>query len=57
MPDLTMCKGKFCEAKNTCYRFKAIPDNYLQSYFLVSPIKKNGCEYYINTKKTTDALE
>ncbi len=57
MPDITMCKGKDCEIKNSCYRYKAIPDNYLQSYFLVSPIKKNGCEYYINTKKTTDALE
>ena len=33
MPDLTMCKGKDCEIKNSCYRIKAIPDNYLQSYF------------------------
>lgn len=51
MPDLTMCKGKNCEIKNSCYRFKAIPDNYLQSYFLISPIKNNGCEYYISNEK------
>ena len=51
MADLTMCKGKGCEAKHTCYRYKAKPSDYLQSYFLVSPIKNNSCEYYINNKK------
>ena len=51
MPDITMCKGKGCEAKHTCYRYTATPSDYLQSYFLVSPIKNNGCEYYINNKK------
>ena len=51
MSDITMCKGKGCEAKHTCYRYTAKPSDYLQSYFLVSPIKNNGCEYYINNKK------
>lgn len=46
-----MCKGKGCEAKNTCYRFSAAPSEYLQSYFLVSPIKNDDCEYYIRNEK------
>jgi len=50
MADITMCKGKSCEAKHTCYRYTAPPSNYLQSYFSVSPIKNNGCEYYIKNK-------
>ena len=45
MPDITMCKGIGCEAKETCYRYKAEPNEY-QSYFLESPIENNGCKYY-----------
>ena len=48
MPDITMCKGIGCEAKTTCYRFTAKPNEYRQSYFMKSPIVNNGCEYYIN---------
>lgn len=47
MPDITMCKGEGCEAKFTCYRFTAKP-SMRQSYFMESPIKDGGCEYYIN---------
>ena len=47
MPDITMCKGKDCEAKVTCYRFTATP-SMRQSYFKGSPIENGGCEYYIN---------
>ena len=51
MTDLTMCKGKGCKTKNTCYRYTATPNDYLQSYFLISPIKNDGCEYYIRNEK------
>ena len=43
-----MCKGDGCETKFTCYRFTAKPNEYRQSYFMESPIKDGGCEYYIN---------
>jgi hypothetical protein len=45
MPDITMCKGKGCKTKYTCYRFTAEP-GYRQSYFKGSPIENNGCDYY-----------
>ncbi len=48
MADITMCKGIGCEAKTTCYRFTANPNEYRQSYFMQSPIVNDGCEYYIN---------
>ena len=46
MADITMCDGIGCEARETCYRYKAIPKEHFQSYFLESPIENNGCEYY-----------
>ncbi len=46
MADITMCNGIGCEAKETCYRYKAIPKEHFQSYFLESPMENNGCEYY-----------
>lgn len=32
MPDISMCANKECELKETCYRYRAIPSRYLQSY-------------------------
>jgi len=34
MADITMCEGKGCESKNTCYRFTAKPSKFRQSYFI-----------------------
>jgi hypothetical protein len=31
MADITMCVNKTCPNKNSCYRQKAIPNNYHQS--------------------------
>ena len=31
MPDITMCMNPKCDKKDSCYRFKAVP-NRLQSY-------------------------
>jgi len=54
MPDITMCRGEGCNIKETCYRYKAQPSEYYQSYFLGAPFfTKNNCEYHIeyNDKK------
>ena len=32
MPDITMCTSKECLYKDKCYRFKAVPSEYWQSY-------------------------
>jgi len=48
MPDITMCAGRNCPLKETCYRYKAKPNMQWQSYF-EEPYdkKKQTCEYYL----------
>jgi hypothetical protein len=46
MPDITMCNGQGCELKSTCYRYKAEPSEYRQSYFIEAPIEDEQCDYY-----------
>ena len=36
MPDISMCKNKFCDRSNDCYRFTARPNPYMQSYISFS---------------------
>lgn len=50
MPDISMCKGNngkiMCPLREECYRFKAIPNEYAQTYFSVAPLKDDGiCDY------------
>ena len=57
MPDITMCKGENCPMKETCYRYKATPNEHRQSYFIKPPFEmvegRIECPLYweINTKK------
>jgi hypothetical protein len=53
MPDIAMCKNDTCPLKNTCYRFKATPSEFYQSYGLFEyDLEKgkvnveDGCNYY-----------
>lgn len=49
MPDISMCTGKECPIKNTCYRYIARPSEYRQSYFMSPPYKPDGsCESHVN---------
>ena len=41
-----MCEGKDCPIKETCYRYKATPSEFRQSYFIEAPYKDGECEYY-----------
>jgi len=47
MADISMCSGKGCELKETCYRFKAKPNEYRQAYFFNAPKSSpTNCIYY-----------
>jgi len=47
MSDITKCKGKGCELKETCYRFKANTNEFRQSYFSKEPNTKiDKCVYF-----------
>ena len=45
MPDISMCMNNLCVLKETCYRFKAKPCKYMQSYAIFEEIK-GKCKYY-----------
>ena len=51
MPDITMCTGVGCPLKETCYRYKAKPDEYWQSFFMKPPFEKGKCEHYWEIKR------
>ena len=61
MPDITMCTGRDkitkepCPLKDSCYRFKATPSEFRQSYFTESPfiIEPDGtsCKYFWKDKE------
>lgn len=49
MPDIAMCNGKNCAARQSCYRFRAVSDGDYQTYanFDRSPIAKPAdCAYF-----------
>jgi hypothetical protein len=48
MADITMCEGKECRLKETCYRYLASVNPYRQTFFTEVPYDKeiNKCEYY-----------
>jgi hypothetical protein len=46
MPDITMCENRECPLRETCYRFKAEPSKWRQSYFVDMKPKDGKCDYY-----------
>lgn len=56
MVDICMCSGEGCPLKESCYRYKAKPSEYLQSYFGDIPydFDKENCEYYWNCESSKD---
>ena len=57
MPDITMCVGekdeKDCPLKETCYRYKAKPSEFWQSYFMEPPYNEleEKCYHYWKTEE------
>lgn len=45
--DISKCEGTNCPLKETCYRFRAIPNEYRQSYFMEPPFKDDKCDFYL----------
>ena len=46
MPDITMCNGAGCEAAEQCYRHRAIPNEFRQSFFVTAPVEEGGCAHF-----------
>lgn len=41
-----MCNGGECPHKESCYRFTAKPNQFMQSYFMEPPFKDGKCDHY-----------
>ena len=52
MPDISMCKGKTCPLKESCYRYTATPNEFRQSYFTAIPYNEETkeCKYLMENK-------
>jgi len=51
MPDISMCTGKDCKVKESCYRFTATPSDYWQSY-VMPEVKDGKCDLYWPTESS-----
>lgn len=50
MPDITMCINNSCPIREKCFRFRAIPDKYNQSYSRFQYTNQKGkvfCDDYL----------
>lgn len=50
MTDISMCANDKCTLKETCYRFKATPNKYPQSYSQFKQNKDKTCDFYYKIK-------
>ena len=46
MSDITICNNNECELKVNCYRYRAIPSDFMQSYSNFNSENNKDCEYY-----------
>ncbi len=55
MPDLTLCTNSDCQFTEFCFRYKAKPSEYVQSYIRFEP-QDDKCEFFIQIIDETDYL-
>lgn len=47
MPDISMCSNKNCKSRLECYRYRAYPSKFMQSYIVVEgETDKDKCRYF-----------
>ena len=40
MPDYALCTNDECQKKDNCFRFRAVPSEFMQSYAAFEPVQK-----------------
>ena len=51
MPDISLCFGKECPLKTNCFRYRAIPNAFMQSYLSEPPYKDGECRHFMDANK------
>lgn len=57
MADISMCGGKDCDRKESCFRFTARPDKNMQSYLIPDKPGKDCDMFWDNSKMTHETKE
>ena len=52
--DITMCNDEECKIKESCYRFTAYKNKFLQAYFVETPREDDKCDYYWKNDERTN---
>jgi len=53
--DITMCAGKGCHIKQTCYRYTATPNQWCQAYWAVEPYRDGKCDMQMKVEVIDEA--
>lgn len=48
MPDIAMCLNNECPKRNDCYRYRAVANEYQQSYGPFKPDDDGECKKFID---------
>jgi len=57
VPDISMCANRTCSQSSQCYRFRAVPNEYRQSYFMGSPANADGtCNHFWPLEEATTRI-
>lgn len=56
MPDIAMCRDSDCPQRAVCYRYRAVPSEFSQSFFMSSPRESGGCPAYVEIWPTQTRL-
>lgn len=59
MADISMCQNKDCPLRKNCYRYRAIPSEFWQSYVVVEPeINQDGakCDWFWDCRERLNVL-
>ena len=56
MPDITMCCNYDCPLKDKCYRYRAVPDSYWQSFAMFNTTGEKDCDHFWQLDILTDKV-
>lgn len=57
MPDYCMCRDALCPNRHSCFRYRAVPNGWRQSYFAGPPHDDiTACEHFMDTEGWPDKM-
>lgn len=57
MPDISLCVNDKCPLRKECYRFTAVPSDFLQSYTFFNLNTDGTCNWFWDNKNIEPKIE